>query len=95
MLEHRGRGPDTEVALRAWAAQDDDARATQERIDTVRQAYLRSLLEQALGDREDAAGTAQIICLLLIGAQHIVPALSPAELGRVFDLTMRRVGGFA
>lgn len=85
-------GPDIEVVMRAWAAQDDDARATQQRIDATRIGYLRSLLREMISDEQEATDTASMIYLLLIGAQHVLPATTSTELGRLYDLTLGRTG---
>ncbi|WP_328990565.1 TetR/AcrR family transcriptional regulator [Kribbella sp. NBC_01245] len=45
------RGYDLEIAIRAWALQDDEVRAAQERVDRTRTDYLEGLCREILKDR--------------------------------------------
>jgi len=73
------------VAVRAWAAQDDDVRTTLERIDRTRLAYLTGLFAEEVGPGDEATLRAQQVYLLLIGARHVLPALSREEIRRLYD----------
>ena len=77
---HRG----LEVALRAWAAQDDDARATLQHVDGFRLGYLDELAGQVLGDPVAAHDLARTAYYLLVGSQGTVPPGSLEELGRLW-----------
>ncbi|MEU0569087.1 TetR/AcrR family transcriptional regulator [Nonomuraea sp. NPDC005983] len=76
-----------EIAIRAWALQDDGVRAVQERIDRLRTAYLRTLAREAGADEADAL--ARLLYLVLVGAQQVVPPLPTADLRDVYELAMR------
>lgn len=89
VLSEDGGRPDLDLAIRAWAAQDDDARLMQARVDARRIEYLTTLWEEITGDHEDAVDMGRLIYLLLIGAQQIVPSLSSDELSRVYDVALR------
>jgi AcrR family transcriptional regulator len=84
---HRG----LEVAVRAWAAQDDDARQTVERVDALRLGYLEQLTVAALDDPSAAAEVARTLYYLLIGSQHAVPPGSVGELRRLWHRLLRQV----
>ena len=89
----REPGGRLEVAVRAWAAQDADARETQARIDRVRADYLRELWAE-IADAAPVAGfdaeaAAWLVHTALVGSRHLVPALDTAALRRVFALVLR------
>lgn len=77
-----GPGPELEIAVRAWALQDAEARAVQERVDRTRVAYLTGLS----GD----AGLAQALYLVVVGAGQVVPPLSGRELKNALELVLGR-----
>jgi AcrR family transcriptional regulator len=87
------QGPELEVALRAWAQQDAEVRALQERIDARRLDYLRSLWLEFTGDAVEADQVAKLLYLVVIGAGHLIPALPKPELGELFELTTRLAAG--
>lgn len=80
---------DLEVAMRAWAAQDDDARAMLERVDAKRIAYLQGLLQEITGDADEAIALSRLIYLVLIGAYHVVPALKSDDVARLYAHILR------
>ncbi|MEV7008487.1 TetR/AcrR family transcriptional regulator [Streptosporangium sp. NPDC051022] len=82
-----GDSPDLEIAVRAWAQQDEQARAVQARVDRRRIDYLRILWEQHGG--QDPQTMARLLYLILIGAGHLVPSLTAGELRGVYDLALR------
>jgi AcrR family transcriptional regulator len=80
-------GPDLETAVRAWAKQDPEAAAVQQRVDARRIAYLRSLCAAAGHPAPDRLATA--IYVMLIGAAHLTPPLPKAELQELYrDLVL-------
>lgn len=83
------RDEQLEVALRAWALQDDEVREAQRRTDAIRIDYLGDLCTQAGCTKRQAIDMARMLYLVLIGAGHIVPPLEPAELRRLWVLTLR------
>ncbi|WP_218009811.1 TetR/AcrR family transcriptional regulator, partial [Actinomadura kijaniata] len=87
------RGPALEVAVRAWAQQDPEVRALQERVDRTRMAYLRDLWQEITGDPAAAEQTALLLYLVTIGADHLVPAASGRALRGLYDLVIRLGAG--
>jgi len=75
-----------EVAVRAWAFQDPDAAAAQERVDRARLAALESVWTRLVGDPDRAHTAALLPHLLLIGATVALPQPSRDELESVFGL---------
>lgn len=78
--------PRLETAVRAWAFQDTEARATQSRIDAARLAALTALWQSLLDDAESARIAALLPHLLVIGATMALPPVASADLDRVFEL---------
>lgn len=89
LVASKDGGPEVEVAVRAWALQDDEARRTQERVDRVRVDYVRSLWEGISGDAEQAEQVGRLLYLILIGAGQIIPPVAPEELRRLLLLAIR------
>ncbi|MER6791801.1 TetR/AcrR family transcriptional regulator [Amycolatopsis mediterranei] len=77
-----GPGPELEIAVRAWALQDAEARAVQERVDSTRVAYLTEIS----GD----AGLAQALYLVVVGAGQVVPPLTGRQLKNALELVLGR-----
>ena len=77
-----GPGLGLEIAVRAWALQDAEARVVQERVDRTRVAYLT----EVSGD----AGLAQALYLIVVGAGQVVPPLSGRQLGNALELVLGR-----
>ncbi|GAA3443065.1 TetR/AcrR family transcriptional regulator [Planomonospora venezuelensis] len=82
-----GDSPALEVAMRSWAQQDERARAVQERVDRRRTDYLRALWEQHGGEEPETM--ARLLYLVLIGAGHLVPPLTFAQVREIYDLALR------
>lgn len=78
-------GSDLEIAVRTWAATDEVARAVVERVDRVRVDYVQSQCRVMITDPAAADDAGQMIYLLMIGANHVLPPLSRPELSRVWD----------
>jgi len=77
-----GHGPELEIAMRAWALQDAEAREVQARVDRTRTGYLAELC----GDTE----LARALYLVFVGAGQVVPPLKPAELRQALEFTLGR-----
>ncbi|MDP9862421.1 MULTISPECIES: TetR/AcrR family transcriptional regulator [Streptosporangium] len=88
LADEKGSG-DPEPAIRAWALQDTEVRATQELVDRLRIDYLRSLWHEAGGAEADALPMARMLYLILIGAGQIAPPVPAEELRDVYELAMR------
>lgn len=81
-----GVTPSLEIAMRAWATQDAEAAAMQERVDATRIGYLRELCSRA--GHADADRLATLIYLVLVGAEHLLPPLPKSELRGIYDYLM-------
>ena len=62
-----------DVALRAWALQDEQVRVHQQRIDQLRLAYLEELAYAQTADRLAARQLARAFYSLYVGSQHLIP----------------------
>jgi AcrR family transcriptional regulator len=96
LLELVLAGPDDsklEIAVRAWALQDGEARKAQERVDRARTQYLQTLcrgLESTLIDPDQLA---ELLYLILIGAEQVLPPVSSAKLRELYAGTLRLATG--
>jgi AcrR family transcriptional regulator len=85
-------GAQLEIAVRAWALQDDEVRAAQERVDQARTEYLQ-LLCQGIAKDVDPDRLARLLYLVLIGAEQVLPALPRGELRELYAMTLRLATG--
>ena len=74
-----------DAAMRGWAVEDPDARATVEAIDAERLGLLTDLWERVLGDRATARTAALVPHLIAVGAS-VTTDLTPDDLVRVYAL---------
>ncbi|TDO62474.1 TetR family transcriptional regulator [Kribbella sp. VKM Ac-2571] len=79
-----------EIAVRAWALQDSEVRAAQERVDKARTAYLKKLC-RGLGADVDPDRFAQLLYLILIGAEQVVPPIGKRDVREIYDLVLRLI----
>ncbi|MGY4767214.1 TetR/AcrR family transcriptional regulator [Kribbella sp. CWNU-51] len=77
-----------EIAVRAWALQDPEVRAAQERVDRARTAYLKELCHGLKADL-DPDRFAQLLYLILIGAEQVLPPIAKDDLRDIYALTLR------
>lgn len=77
--------PELDVALRAWATTDDDARAVQARIDGARLEALERVWRPHTGSAGEARRAALLPYLALVGAAVVVPPVGAAELRAVLE----------
>ncbi|HWI31522.1 MAG TPA: TetR family transcriptional regulator [Microbacterium sp.] len=75
-----------EVAIRAWAFQDAEAAAAQERVDVARLSALERVWSRMVDDPVRAHAAALLPHLLMIGASVALPATSRADLEAAFGL---------
>ncbi|TDD67170.1 TetR/AcrR family transcriptional regulator [Jiangella aurantiaca] len=83
---------DPEVGVRAWALQDPQVRAVQERVDRARAEYLRALWRAAGGTDDEARLMGWVLYLVLVGASHVVPPVPAGELRDIYRLLLRPAG---
>ncbi|MGW5190848.1 TetR/AcrR family transcriptional regulator [Kribbella sp. NPDC004138] len=79
-----------EIAVRAWALQDPEVRAAQERVDKARTAYLEKVC-RGLGMDVDPDRFAQLLYLILIGTEQVVPPVGKQDLREIYDLVLRLI----
>jgi AcrR family transcriptional regulator len=79
-----------EIAVRAWALQDAEVRAAQERVDRARTEYLKQLCH-GLGAAVDPDRFAQLLYLILIGAEQVLPPIGRNELRDIYATTLRLI----
>lgn len=84
-----GGSPELEIALRAWAQQDAEARAVQTSIDAQRIAYVRSLCLDLADTPERALLMAQMVYAILVGSTQIQPHFDQETLRRLFEEFLR------
>lgn len=80
--------PELDVALRAWALCDAEARATLARIDEVRLTALERVWRPEVGSDAEARTAALVPYLLSVGAAVVSPPLSGPQLKAVFELIL-------
>jgi AcrR family transcriptional regulator len=81
-----------EIAVRAWALQDAEVRAAQERVDRARTSYLKELC-RGLKVEVDPDRFAQLLYLILIGAEQVLPSMPRADLREIYAMTLRLATG--
>ncbi|MGW7679282.1 TetR/AcrR family transcriptional regulator [Kribbella sp. NPDC054772] len=79
-----------EIAVRAWALQDAVVRAAQQRVDVARTEYLKKLC-RGLDADVDPDRFAQLLYLILIGAEQVLPPIDHEGLREIYDLTLRLI----
>jgi len=82
---------DPELAIRAWAQQDEAVRAVQERVDDRRIAYLRSLTTDIVDD-DRADSLATLLYAALVGCEQLHPPLRGDQVRSLFDEILRGYG---
>jgi AcrR family transcriptional regulator len=83
-----------EIAVRAWALQDAEARATQERVDEARTAYLQQLCRGLASKQlDDPDRLARLLYLILVGAEQVLPPVRSKELRELYLMTLRLATG--
>jgi AcrR family transcriptional regulator len=78
-----------EVALRAWALQDEQVRVHQQRIDQQRLAYLEAVVYATRADHLYAKLLARVLYSLYVGSQHIIPPIQGEDLGALYQLVQQ------
>jgi AcrR family transcriptional regulator len=74
-----------EAQIRIWASQEDVAHECLERIDRRRVDFLQRQCRAIAGNTALADDVAQMIYLVLIGANHLVPPVLMADRARLWD----------
>ncbi|TDD62994.1 TetR/AcrR family transcriptional regulator [Kribbella antibiotica] len=81
-----------EIAVRAWALQDAEVRAAQTRVDEARTKYLKALCaELELDVNPDRF--AELLYLILIGAEQVLPTMPSDALRDIYAMTLRLATG--
>jgi AcrR family transcriptional regulator len=79
---------DLEVAVRAWAFQDAEVHAAQQRIDLRRLTMLESVWRSLDHDRHDAHIKALLPYLIMVGSLMSPTPVSRAELREVYEVIL-------
>lgn len=74
-----------EVAMRAWALQDELVRDYQQRIDQQRLAYLEKMISDLIDDHPRAARMAQLLYSIYVGSQQIIPPIQGNDLASLYQ----------
>ncbi len=80
--------PALENAVRAWAYQDQEVRATQQRVDAARLELLTAVWSRLIGDGPAARTHALLPYLIVIGAAMSLTPVDRRELQQVFELIL-------
>lgn len=75
-----------DVAMRAWALQDEQVRAHQQRVDQQRLAYLEEVVKASTDDPLSARQQARAFYCLYVGSQHIIPPMQGEDLSALYRL---------
>jgi AcrR family transcriptional regulator len=93
MSEAFGSATEPEVAIRAWAQQDDNVRKYVEKVDELRRAFVFQIFFSLTGDMIQARHMADILFTMLIGCIMALPRYSServsilyAEFKRIYGL---------
>lgn len=78
-----------EVIMRAWAQQDAEVGAVQERVDQRRVAFVSGLCTDISGDAAQGRLMAEVFYSLLVGGPQMQPALSSERITAVFNEILR------
>ena len=80
--------PELEVAVRAWAFSDIDARKAQQRIDELRIKALESVWSKLTSDQDRIQASALLPYLVAVGASMLFPPVPPEALRKVYALLL-------
>jgi AcrR family transcriptional regulator len=81
-----------EVAMRAWALEDDEVYQWLKGVDEQRISYVKMLCTQISGETSQGLLMAEMIYAILVGSEQIIPPLSPNRLKLLYDEFMRLYG---
>ncbi len=84
--------PDLEVALRAWAWQDETVREYVERIDGRRITYIQQLALELTGDEAKAKIMGQMFYAIYVGGHHTLPPIMGEDLMLLYGECKRLYG---
>jgi AcrR family transcriptional regulator len=73
-----------EVAIRAWAQQDDMVRAYVNRVDTARRDFVRAVLRPFAADDAEARLMADMLFTMIIGSITMLPRMAPARVVEMY-----------
>jgi AcrR family transcriptional regulator len=79
----------TEVGIRNWALQDNAVSAVMEEVDERRIRYVKQLCVGIVGNEMQAQKMAEMMYVILVGSEHVIPAISQTRLDVLFDEFLR------
>lgn len=68
-----------ELAIRAWAQQDEQVRTRVEQVDRLRRDFLRWVFHSLIADEAQAQQMADLLFALLIGSLSALPRYTPKQ----------------
>lgn len=92
MEEAFGAVTEPEIAIRAWAHQDEMVQAAVEQVDAARHAFVLGVFREVAGDEGQARLMADMLATMLIGSLTVLPRIPPQralELYREFKRLYR------
>jgi AcrR family transcriptional regulator len=84
--------PQAEIAIRAWALQDETVRAYVARIDGARLAQGRQWFATIAADEEQAYTMSRLFHTILVGSYTVIPPVEGPELGGLVGEFLRLYG---
>ena len=84
--------PAAEVALRAWARQDEKAAALQRKLDQTREQYVADLVMQIVPDPEKAKQLAKGYYWMFVGSQQAFMEHDPQQKKQIHVLMLDQLG---
>lgn len=87
-----GSVPKPEIAIRAWASQDEMVRLAVEQVDATRQTFVLSVLQNVFDDEGRAGLMAEILLTMLVGSISKVPPASSERVEEMYGEFKRLYG---
>lgn len=78
-----------EVAIRSWSYYHPIVKEYLDKVDNIRLTYLSNVLQQQGVPKEVAEKRAQVDYALLVGIQHLFPAMSLQAMAELYNMTIQ------
>jgi AcrR family transcriptional regulator len=85
MHEAFGSVTKPEIAIRAWAQQDERVRAAVEQVDAVRQKFVLKVFKSVASDERRAHLMTDMLSTMLIGSMTVLPRISPERVQDLYE----------
>jgi AcrR family transcriptional regulator len=87
-----GSVPKPEIAIRAWASQDEMVRMAVEQVDAMRQMFVLSVLQNVFEDEGRTGLMADMLLTMLVGSISTVPPASSERVEEMYEEFRRLYG---